>query len=595
MKKRLLFTFLAFMLMTITVSAKPREDYGSPYAVFEGDKGIKVVSYTSTWNSEEKLQKVYDELLLNFHSNELNYLSHIYLYPDSPEGVAGLYHTEYSINSNGEYEYHDKRYIELFDIIKHNEVEDFAGNLSHEYGHHFTMFHLIQGENKFFADLYDTGYAKVRNFEKYPNVKHYSDLEGLDYSHKWDVTEIAAEDYVQLFGSKTAKKSTDYKDITEKIRDNQSEYYTTSNSFNLFPQENLDIPLAANVDGLYEYWLNLAGYTSKLMKPDEFPKLTLLETERVITPELMEKYNFESFRNKDFNKANKKYAISWEKIPDGKNYEYTLVGFPGLDRTFPEPIKTVNSNEVLIAYFGSMKLEDETGSIKLLIDEYEGLYEFKLFIKDENDFIFESEPLIIDFGEIDRVYEDIFEDVNHTHWASFYISDLVRKGIINGYEDNKFRPENTISRAEFLTMIVKTIRNSEISEVENATHWFERFGYYDYSKKLNLIREADYGKDFKFFAADDPITREEMAFIGARFLDLSMTRTDLDYRVNFVDNSNIAYKKELNIISKYNVINGYPDRTFRPSNSTKRAEAAKVISKIYDLTSGWIVKEKSDL
>ena len=41
------------------------------------------------------------------------------------------------------------------------------------------------------------------------------------------------------------------------------------------------------------------------------------------------------------------------------------------------------------------------------------------------------------------------------HWAKQYIEELIKQGIISCYPDNTFRPDNSITRAEFVTIVVK--------------------------------------------------------------------------------------------------------------------------------------------
>src|SRR5665647_3691703 len=43
------------------------------------------------------------------------------------------------------------------------------------------------------------------------------------------------------------------------------------------------------------------------------------------------------------------------------------------------------------------------------------------------------------------------------HWAQVSIQLLVDKGIINGYEDGTFRPNNPITRAEFCKIITSAL------------------------------------------------------------------------------------------------------------------------------------------
>lgn len=50
-----------------------------------------------------------------------------------------------------------------------------------------------------------------------------------------------------------------------------------------------------------------------------------------------------------------------------------------------------------------------------------------------------------------------FKDVPDTHWASKAINELADKGIINGYEDGTFRPNEPITRAEIATIITRVM------------------------------------------------------------------------------------------------------------------------------------------
>lgn len=58
--------------------------------------------------------------------------------------------------------------------------------------------------------------------------------------------------------------------------------------------------------------------------------------------------------------------------------------------------------------------------------------------------------------------DTVFSDVSSEHFANGYIKELYDKNIINGYEDGMFKPDNTITRAETVTMINKALgRNAE--------------------------------------------------------------------------------------------------------------------------------------
>lgn len=107
-----------------------------------------------------------------------------------------------------------------------------------------------------------------------------------------------------------------------------------------------------------------------------------------------------------------------------------------------------------------------------------------------------------------------------SHWAKDEIETLVRRGIISGYSDKTFKPDNDISRAEFLILL---------SRVYN---W-------------NLPNSSEDVKDFK------------------------------DY------NSFNQYDKVINYAYKNKFINGYVDNTFRPGDKISYKEVEIIMGRIF--------------
>lgn len=556
-----LFAFLFFLLQTGSL-AKPRDGYGKPLGMYKGEKGVSIVSYSYNWVSEKSLKAIYNELLKNFHGEEIYYLSNIYIYPDSPDGITGSYYEDYEINSEGKYVYKDGRYIEIFNGNKYTDVSQFAEVLSHEYGHHFTLYYLLTKENKHFNQWKDTKYAQIRGLKDYKEVEYFS-VNDRSYIHKWDVSEIAAEDYVQLFGSPNAKKSTDYKDVQERVEQNIKESSYSSDSFNLIPQENLSIPLAADVHGLYLYWLELAGYTSLEPRLPEKPKLTIKEHKEIMPGHLQ-------------------YEVTWDPISDNKSYEYTLVTYPSENNIFPRPVKTVQSGEKMKAYIGSAISNNRNGTTNMILDDqYVGEFYFRLFIKDQRGFMFSTVPIKYNFDSKQKNSIYRMTDIPSNHWALSYIETVVDKKIAEGYEDGTFRPENKVTKAEFMAMLMRAI-NYKVNENQDRTHWFEKTGYFEAAQKLDLINTADYGTNYNNLNYDEPITREEVSFMSGKILKYLGCEHPKNYEISFKDTDAIKYKDEFILVTYYYILNGYPDGTFKPSNDVTRAEASKVIYKILD-------------
>jgi len=487
---------LTAVLVIINASilyAQPRLEYGEPLKTYVSGSGLDIISYSEGWNTNEKLEEVYNELLNNFHSEELNYLDAIYIYPDSPEGTSGYYYEASTIDHEGKYTYGKEGYIEVFNADEYYDISQMAWVLAHEYGHHFTFYYLVTAENKYYSQWYDTGYAKIREFDKYDSI-NYDNNNIESYVHEWDVTEIAAEDYVQLFGSPLAKKSIDYKDVSERLKENISDYYYLDNSYNLLPQENLSLPLASDVEGLYNYWLNLAGYTAAQPSLVNKPRPYIVDSKTV------------------YFEGNKKYALTWDEVQDNKDYEYTVVMYPIGMSSFPIPVKTVKTGEEMLAYIGSDVKKDKDGETYGILEMFEGEYEIRLFIKDMNNFMFTSQTLYYDFtNEISNYDDNIIKytksesiimesnkeilDYSRVYFQPLYIPLLSQESLINNKTvikiatDKKEKP----NAKKIIEKNVAILKNNEISKYRPDE---KRIHKGDQKKIIRIAEIAVYNRIF---------------------------------------------------------------------------------------------------
>ncbi len=97
-----------------------------------------------------------------------------------------------------------------------------------------------------------------------------------------------------------------------------------------------------------------------------------------------------------------------------------------------------------------------------------------------------------------------FSDFTSAHWAYSYVTELVNDGTINGYTDGTFRPEGTVTRAEFVKMIGMgpDVRTEPFDDV-TSSHWA-----YNYIMTSGLDALKD-----NTFAPDTPITRGDVAVL----------------------------------------------------------------------------------
>ena len=60
-----------------------------------------------------------------------------------------------------------------------------------------------------------------------------------------------------------------------------------------------------------------------------------------------------------------------------------------------------------------------------------------------------------------------FSDVPNDYYATGYIKSLYDENIVSGYEDGTFKPDNSVTRAEAVTMMNKVLGNPIAENAEN--------------------------------------------------------------------------------------------------------------------------------
>ena len=189
-----------------------------------------------------------------------------------------------------------------------------------------------------------------------------------------------------------------------------------------------------------------------------------------------------------------------------------------------------------------------------------------------------AEPEIIPEAKEEADKNEFFSDVDKEHWAYQYIASMAEKGIINGFEDNTFKPEESITRAEFAKMIMtgEVVENSSDTTFSDVD---ENVWYYDAvcnAASIGLICGVGDGR----FLPDENITREEAAVIMYRFAEYK-NKSLLPFRmnINFDDEEDISDFAVGSIDALYTaeVINGSDDGNFYPKKSISRAESATMI------------------
>lgn len=173
-----------------------------------------------------------------------------------------------------------------------------------------------------------------------------------------------------------------------------------------------------------------------------------------------------------------------------------------------------------------------------------------------------------------------FEDTKN-HWAKEYINKLAADGIVNGMGNNLFQPDGSLTRAQFLAMLAKTLSNVDVSKSPSAgftdvpkTEWF--YNYVNWGFENNIVK----GMDATTFAPDQKISREQMAVMLVNFANSqSATLADKGVTAKFTDEALISSwsKDHVNKVVAAGIISGHPEGNFEPQGNATRAQAAKVV------------------
>ncbi|WP_282938781.1 S-layer homology domain-containing protein [Paenibacillus sp. RC67] len=221
------------------------------------------------------------------------------------------------------------------------------------------------------------------------------------------------------------------------------------------------------------------------------------------------------------------------------------------------------------------------------------------------------------FGYYQVMYMDnSFDDVTGHAWARDYLDILYSKGMMNNKNSTpeKFSPDESITRGEFVTMLVKIFNipldNDDTSmPIDNNVKTDGTFkdvqrgdipgsdGLYDFkhieaAARAGIVRGGSDG----YFGHHDAITRQDAAVMIARASDLKLNSDDkkalASLQKSFTDGGNVDYyaRPAVEAATKAGLIEGMPNvllegqkkQTYRfaPKDYFSRAEAAAVAIRV---------------
>lgn len=235
------------------------------------------------------------------------------------------------------------------------------------------------------------------------------------------------------------------------------------------------------------------------------------------------------------------------RFPDVSNGTYTLLeksapkGYVASDETYTLTVSdsriTMNGKDYAPVTFVNRKAAElnRTDHLAFLSGYANGTFEpDRNITRAEVTTMFAR--LLTEKMTADQTYSNTFSDVAKSHWAANYIGYMQQFGIITGYADGSFRPDASVTRAEFAAIASRfealTEGTKSFSDVPSS-HWAAK--YINFAATRGWVNGYADGT----FRPNNSITRAEVAAVTCRLLernaDQSYIRSHLSELRAFTD------------------------------------------------------------
>lgn len=184
-----------------------------------------------------------------------------------------------------------------------------------------------------------------------------------------------------------------------------------------------------------------------------------------------------------------------------------------------------------------------------------------------------------------------FTDVPEGSWYGDAVNYVSEKGYMAGVGDNRFAPNDEVTRAMFVTILARITMAETDGTVSAFTDvpenkWYT--GAVNWAAENGIVNGVGDG----MFAPGKSITRQDLCTILYRFVNAMDYELTVGEEKTFTDSASVSsYAAEaVRYASSVGLIAGYDDGTFRPKATATRAQMAVIIMRLARLLDGQIVK-----
>ncbi|ARF17772.1 S-layer homology domain-containing protein [Sporosarcina ureae] len=185
-----------------------------------------------------------------------------------------------------------------------------------------------------------------------------------------------------------------------------------------------------------------------------------------------------------------------------------------------------------------------------------------------------------------------FPDVPATKHFAEAVNELASRHIIGGYPDGTFRPSESITRGQAAAIIVKLtklettkVKDPKFKDVSTANGYYQAIAALAQKGVINGYGDGRFGPN-------DPITRAQMASIIIKAFELPLYR-DPDYGFKDVVHKN-GHRDGIYSLYQLGLTTGTSPTTFSPNASITRGQAAKLLKAAEDVKPGILTMHAKD-
>lgn len=178
-----------------------------------------------------------------------------------------------------------------------------------------------------------------------------------------------------------------------------------------------------------------------------------------------------------------------------------------------------------------------------------------------------------------------FKDLPTRHWAYDNITRLAKKGIVTGYPDETFKPNQPLTVADTFTFLDRVLLINEEVEVKQPRSFVER--YIEEEKSWSFPHVASIASKLDDDTiktigkmGDQYVSRELLAQVLYEVTDGDLRKTEP--LVNFTDTRYCDYKDGINYCIRTGLLEGTSASTMEPYKPVTRAEMMTILQRLDD-------------